>query len=272
MIKDKIPQKKLSKEDSENGEITIPESVPKNPLDEIYKAVKKIILTIKEDEEDPKSPSLFKTVKIDNGQFERIIRSENLEMEIAFPAVFIHFTNVRYLVQQQRIGEGRATMRVRFILNTLNNQDEDKECYPFYVFQKINMAIQDAKDTEPALNERCNLTYYDMPTTTNMLQAYWIDYEVWFREDSAWKYRKWLKKYLVMPPFTNHDDAPERNENQHDSHTSPTYNEVTGIVMTDGSDPEPEEDQIYNSLLTEDENALMWSDGQYISLTDKVQE
>lgn len=90
-------------------------------------------------------------------------------MEIAFPAVFIHFTNVRYLVQQQRIGEGRATMRVRFILNTLNNQDEDKECYPFYVFQKINMAIQDAKDTEPALNERCNLTYYDMPTTTNML-------------------------------------------------------------------------------------------------------
>lgn len=41
MIKDKIPQKKLSKEDSENGEITIPESVPKNPLDEIYKAVKK---------------------------------------------------------------------------------------------------------------------------------------------------------------------------------------------------------------------------------------
>ena len=87
MIKDKIPQKKLPKEDSENGEITIPESVPKNPLDEIYKAVKKIILTIKEDEEDPKSPSLFKTVKIDNGQFERIIRSENLEMEIAFPAV-----------------------------------------------------------------------------------------------------------------------------------------------------------------------------------------
>ena len=130
------------------------------------------------------------------------------------------------------------------------------------------MEIQDAKDTEPALNERCNLVYYDMPTTTNMLQAYWIDYEVWFREDSAWKYRKWLKKYLVMPPFTNHDDAPEHNENQHDNHTSPTYNEVTGIVMTDGSDPEPEEDQIYNSLLTEDENALMWSDGQYISLTD----
>ena len=109
MIKDKIPQKKLSKEDSENGEITIPESVPKNPLDEIYKAVKKIILTIKEDEEDPKSPSLFKTVKIDNGQFERIIRSENLEMEIAFPAVFIHFTNVRYLVQQHRSVRARAS-------------------------------------------------------------------------------------------------------------------------------------------------------------------
>ncbi|MCO7113883.1 hypothetical protein NIB75_19060 [Bacteroides uniformis] len=24
------------------------------------------------------------------------------------------------------------------------------------------------------------LTYFDMPLSTNMLQAYWIDYEVWF--------------------------------------------------------------------------------------------
>ena len=98
--------------------------------------------------------------------------------------MFVHFTNVRYLVQQQRIGEGRATMRIRFILNNLNNGDDSMECEPFRVFQRINVAIQDAKDTEPALNERCNLLYFDMPTTTNMLQAYWVDYEVWFRESS----------------------------------------------------------------------------------------
>lgn len=242
MIRDKTPQIKNHPEKGKDDEIILPESTPQNPLDEIYQAVKRTILKIRENEDDPKSPPLFKTIKIDNGQFARIVRSENLEMETAFPAVFIHFTNVRYLVQQQRIGEGRATMRVRFILNTLNNQDADKECYPFYVFQRINMAIQDAKDTEPALNERCNLTYYDMPTTTNMLQAYWIDYEVWFREDSAWKYRKWIKRYLVMPPFTNHDDAPEHNEDGHPNHTSPTYDEVTGIVPTDGS-PSDDEDE-----------------------------
>ena len=46
-------------------------------------------------------------------------------MEIAFPAIFIRFVNVRYLVQQQRIGEGRATMRIRFILNTLNHTDRN---------------------------------------------------------------------------------------------------------------------------------------------------
>lgn len=93
-----------------------------------------------------------------------------MESEVIFPAVFIHYTNVRYLVQQQRIGEGRATMRVRFILNTLNNADPERECDPFYVFQRVNQAIQDAKNREPALNERCQLLYFDMPTSTNMLQ------------------------------------------------------------------------------------------------------
>lgn len=44
MIKDKIPQKKLPKEDSENGEITIPESVPKNPLDENLQGSQKNII------------------------------------------------------------------------------------------------------------------------------------------------------------------------------------------------------------------------------------
>lgn len=191
--------------------ITIPEQVSVNPLVEMFKAVKRTLLTIRENPDDPTSPQLFKTIAIDNGQFLRIIRDTNMEMEVAFPAVFVHFVNVRYLVQQQRIGEGRATMRIRFILNNLNNADEDMECAPFVVFQRINVAIQDAKSREPALNERCNLTYFDMPQTTNMLQAYWVDYEVWFRESSAWKYRDWIERYLVMPPHT--DDADRLIQN-----------------------------------------------------------
>ena len=218
---------------------SLPEEVSENPFVNMYQAVKRAIQTIREDPDDPLSPPFFKTIAIDNGQFARIVRGENTEYETVFPAVFIHFVNVRYLVQQQRIGEGRATMRVRFILNTLNNGDEDRECESFIVFQRLNVAIQDAKNREPALNERCNLTYFDMPTTTNMLQAYWVDYEVWFRESSAWKYRDWIKRYLVMPPFTQHGDAPQHDSGGHGYHPEPGYDKVTGFsraVETDVHD------------------------------------
>lgn len=250
MIKDKKEDKKKDPKE----EIIVPDSVAENPFVNMYNAIKRAILTVREDEENPSSLPLFKSIMIDTGQFERIIRDRNMEFEIAFPAIFVHFTNVRYLVQQQRIGEGRATMRVRFILNTLNNQDTDRECDPYIVFQRLNIAIQDAKDREPALNERCNLMYFDMPTTCNMLQAYWIDYEVWFRESSAWKYRNWVKRYLVVPPFTNHDDAPEHNENNHSNHKSPTYKEISGFVPSVEDDDGDEGEEGNNSTDTPTDN------------------
>ncbi len=215
---------------TEEPTVTVPETVSLNPFTEIYYAVKRALDTIREDPNDPLSPPLFKTVAIDNGQYSRIIRDVNMEMDVAFPAIFIHFVNVYYLVQQQRVGEGRATMRIRFILNTLNNSDPSKECEAFEVFSRINVAIQDAKDYEDALNERCNLTYFDMPTTSNMLQAYWVDYEVWFRESSAYKYRNWVERYVVMPPFTNHSDQEsENNTESHPDHDEPTYDEVSDL-------------------------------------------
>lgn len=240
MIKDKnpIPSPQPAADESEG--ITTPESVEENALAEMYLAVKRAVLTIREVEDDLASAPFFKTVTLDNGQFNRIVLSENIETEIAFPAIFVHYTNVRYLVQQQRIGQGRAVMRVRFILNTLNNQDPDAEIIPFQVFQKVNKAIQDAKNYEPSLSERCQLLYFDMPTTTNMLQAYWIDYEVWFRETSAWKYRDWVERYVVIPPFTNHGDAPERDTEGHGDHPRPTDREVIGIQsLADNGNPEP---------------------------------
>lgn len=239
MIKDKHPQPQA--EEPLLPPDHIPEKVAENPFVNMYQAVRRAILTIREQNDDPLSLPFFKTIAIDNGQFTRIIRSENLEYEIAFPAVFIHFVNVRYLVAQQRIGEGRATMRVRFILNTLNNADPERECDPFIVFQRLNVAIQDAKDREPALNERCNLTYFDMPVATNMLQAYWIDYEVWFREVSAWRYREWIKRYIVMPPFTQHSDAPQHDTNNHGLHDRPTYEEATGFEPSVKQGKTPEE-------------------------------
>mgnify|MGYP000181884137 CR=1 FL=1 len=241
MIKDKKPQEPVNPPLPPASE---PEEVLENPIVNVYGAVKRAIQTLRENPDDPLSPPLFKTIAIDNGQFARIVRSENLEYEVAFPAIFIHFINVRYLVQQQRVGEGRATMRIRFILNTLNNSDPERECDAFWIFQRLNVAIQDAKDYEPALNERCNLTYFDMPQTTNMLQAYWLDYEVWFRESSAFKYRNWIKRYLVMPPFTDHTDAPEHDTDGHKKHPEPDYEEVSTFdwPVEEGPDtPEEEE-------------------------------
>lgn len=231
MIKEKFPsQNKPNQGNTIQQDNIVGELVSENAFVNMYHAVKRAILTIRENEEEPLSEPYFKTIAIDNGQFARIVRDENMEMEVAFPAIFIHFINVRYLVQQQRIGEGRATMRIRFILNTLNNQDPERECDPFIVFQRLNIAIQDAKNHEPALNERCSLLYFDMPNTTNMLQAYWVDYEVWFRESSAWKYRDWVQRYLVIPPYTNHSDAPQHDKEGHGNHTKPTYGEVTNYV------------------------------------------
>lgn len=227
MIKDKKNNKEINSTSKSGRIISEPEVVQENPIVEIYNATKRALLSIKENEDDPMSEPFFRTIAIDTGQFQRLVLSDNYEYEVAFPAIFIHFINVRYLVQQQRIGQGRATMRVRFILNTLNNQDPERELDPFVVFQRVNVAIQDAKNTEPALNERCSLLYFDMPTTSNMLQAFWIDYEVWFRESSAWKYRDWVKRYLVMPPFTDHADAPEHDKERHIKHTDPTYDKAS---------------------------------------------
>lgn len=241
MIKDKHPAIKIPI----NQDIVIPEPVSENPFLNMFAAAKRAILSIREDEENPMSLPLFRTIQIDNGQFERIIRDCNMEYEIAFPAIFIHFTNVRYLVQQQRLSEGRATMRIRFILNTLNNRDPEKECEPFLIFQKINIAIQDAKNHEPSLNERCNLQFFDMPTTSNMLQAFWVDYEVWFKESTAWKYRNWVERYIVMPPFTDHNDALIHDTENHGKHDIPVYNDVSGFmpsVKTDEPDNDQEED------------------------------
>lgn len=223
------------------------EDVELNPIEEIYRATRRVLESLHEDPNNDGSPLLFKTVKVDNGQFERIIRTKgNTEYAVAFPAAFIRFVNVRYLTSQQRVGEGRATMRIRYVLNDLNNSDDIQETHGFRIFEQINAAIQDAKSYEPALNERCNLTYFDMPESLdNGLQPYWIDYEVWFRSMSGYQYRNWVDRYLVMPPFTDHSDQkPENNLDGHEDHNTPTYDEATGFVgvVDNGGDTDDNDD------------------------------
>lgn len=192
-----------------------------NTIGEVFQALKRALLNLRNADNTP----FFKTIMIDTGQFERILSQQNTEYETAFPACFIRFVNVHFLVSQQRIGEGRCTARIRFILNRLDSQHEDWETFPFYVAEKVNEVIQAAKDKEESLQERCNLQYFDMPLTTNMLQAYWLDYEVYFKITSGNKYKDWILRQVITPPFTNNSDT---NNNKPDVET-PTYNEATGF-------------------------------------------
>ena len=62
---------------------------------EVYKSIKKTLLNIPKDTAFPDGEKLFKTVKIDNGQFERIISPNgNTEYDIPFPAAFVRFMKV----------------------------------------------------------------------------------------------------------------------------------------------------------------------------------
>ena len=208
-----------------------------NALCDVFEAVKDILLQVTYDPTDPTSKTIFKKVALNTGQLNRIKNNKmNQEEALAFPAVFIHFINVRYLVQQSRIGEGRATLRIQYVLNRLNSSDEEHELEGYRVFQRINVALQDGKSTHSALNERLNLTYFDQPETfSNGLQQYWIDYEVWFREETAYKYRNYVDRYVVVPPFTNHSDQlPDNNLDKHPDHTGDSYDNAASITTSQG--------------------------------------
>lgn len=53
-----------------------PEEVALNPFVEMYQAVKRTLLTIREEEN--MSEPYFKTIAVDNGQFQRIIRDSTI--------------------------------------------------------------------------------------------------------------------------------------------------------------------------------------------------
>ena len=83
------------------------EEVDNNPLEDVYLAVKRVLESLHTDPNDNNSPKLFQTIKIDNGQFERIVRTRgNTEYAVSFPAAFIRFVNVRYLVANNELEKG----------------------------------------------------------------------------------------------------------------------------------------------------------------------
>lgn len=210
-----------------------------NPLNQSYLAVREILSELTVDPNDPASPPLFKTIKLDNGQLARIKRStKNLEYAFGFPAVLIHFINVYYNVGQSNTYDGKGTMRIHYILNRLNNSDDVVEAEGFAVFQRINVALQKNFGRFPALTRRFQLAYWDMPLTfDNGLQPFWIDYDIWFRDVTTDYQRDYVERYIVIPPFTNHSDQiPEHNPDHHPNHQTPTFDESSGFEIPGRND------------------------------------
>ncbi len=203
-----------------------------NPLIAAYNAVREILLTIREDENDPDSPPYFKTIKFDNGQLARVKGSKrNLEYPIVFPAVFIHFIDVNYNVGQSNIAEGKGSMRIHYVLNRLNNSDDVVETEVLEVFSRINTAIQDQKAKYPALSKRFQLAYWDQPLSfDDGLQPCWIEYDIHFNDYSAYTQRNYVERYVVIPPFTDHSDQLEEHRNGHEDHNEPLYEDLPGFV------------------------------------------
>jgi len=212
---------------------TMEEAYKVNALTEAYKAVRKILEGIKVDDTDANSPRLFRTIKLDTGQLARLKNNKhNQEYLFACPAVLIHYVDLYYNVGTSQISEGKGVMRIHFILNTLNNEDDDIEAQGFEVFNKINQAIQAHKAEFPALVTKFQLAYFDMPETfDDGLQPFWIDYTIWFNEYSAYRYKDYKECYIVTPPFTNHSDQTEgHNVHGHANHPTPTYEQSSGIT------------------------------------------
>lgn len=206
---------------------------PGGPID-VLNALKSILREVTWEYGVEGSPLIFKTVQIDDGQYERIISPKgNKEETIGFPAAFVHFINWHYLVQQARINEGRATLRIRFILNSLNVHEDGHDVDVYYVAERIHQTIQENISKYECLQERCQLQYVDpMESFDNGLQPCWMTYEIWFKQANVWINRNKIYKRLVCPPFTNHADQDHTIEGVNpDNHTNldhpTTYDEAT---------------------------------------------
>lgn len=214
-----------------------PVQVESNGPMDVLKAIKAILKEVTWEYGVSDSPKIFKTVQIDDGQYERIISpSGNQEETLGFPAAFVHFIEWKYLVQQSRINEGRATLRIRFILNSLNVHEEGHDMDVYYVAERIHQTIQENVSKYECLQERCQLQYIDpMESFDHGLQPCWMTYEIWFRQTNIWITRNKTYKKFVCPPFTNHADQDPSIEGVNpDGHTNldhqTTYDEATGYI------------------------------------------
>lgn len=227
---------------------SIPKKLTYNAVMEVMEAIKEILRKVRWEYGVDDSPLIFKTVQRDTGQYQRIVMKEhNKEFTLGFPAAFYHLINWRYLTSAKRINEGRAELRIKFILNRLNPQDDFHDMDVEYVAERIHETIQEEAPNYPCLQERCQLEYVDpMESFDNSLQPCWMTYEIWFKSNNIWYDRNRIQKYVVTPPFTNHSDQDPDivgiNSHDHDnSDHQIKWEEATGYKPS-VDDVKPEEE------------------------------
>ena len=214
-----------------------PQQISNNGPIDILNAMKEILRSVTWEYGVKDSPKIFRTVQVDDGQYERIISSQgNKEETLGFPAAFVHFINWRYLTQQSRINEGRAELRIRFILNSLNVHEDGHDMDIYYVADRIHQTILESKEKYECLQERCQLEYVDPAESFDHgLQPCWMTYEIWFKQRNITYARNVIYKKIVCPPFTNHaDQNPEIEGVNPDGHNNldhpKTYDEATKYI------------------------------------------
>lgn len=212
-----------------------PEQVEANGPIDVAKSIMEILEKVTWEYGVPNSPKIFKTVQYDNGQYERIVRKMgNTEEAIAFPAAFVHFIDVNWITSAQRFNDGRATLRIRFMLNRLDTHNKEHEMDVYYVSERIHQTITELKGNYECLGKKCDLLYTDpLERFENGLQPCWLTYEIWFTTVNIWVTRNKVMRKVVFPPFTNHADQdqsdPETNIHDHTNLSHPTtYEEATG--------------------------------------------
>lgn len=218
--------------------VEVPEQIASNGPMDVLTAMKEILRSVTWEYDVTNSPKIFNTVQIDDGQYERIISPNgNQEETMAFPAAFVHFIEWYYLVDQSVVKEGRAQLRIRFILNSLNVHEDGHDMDVYYVAERIKQTIEENISNYECLQERCRLSYIDpMESFDNGLQPCWMTYEIWFKQRNIWITRRKTRKKLVIPPFTNHADQDtsieEVNPDNHTNLNHPrTYNEATNYDL-----------------------------------------
>lgn len=214
--------------------IPVPEQIEANGPSDVLQAIKEILREVTWEWGVKDSPKVFKTVEYDDGQYERIIhKKSNMEETLAFPAAFVHFVDVNWLTSAQRFNDGRARLRIRFILNRLDPHNQQHDTDVYYVAERIHQTITLLKNNYECLSKRCNLTYVDpMESFNNSLQPCWMTYEIWFTTVNIWITRNKVLRKIVHPPFTNHSDQdqsdPDTNIHGHTNLSHPTtYDEAT---------------------------------------------